>query len=73
MNPFLWIATVVIGAWVSFRLFMFVRKRVRLNREKHPPGVRCPACNSTKLDDYSDRESGYCLSCRNVWGVAQKK
>ena len=54
---------------ILFRITWFLSKRWLLRRERHAPGVVCPACGSRKLDDYSDEESGFCLKCKHVWGV----
>ncbi len=71
-------ALVYVGAaiaviWIVFRIVWWLRKRWILRRERHAPGVVCPACGSRKLDDYSDRESGFCLKCKHVWGVKVRR
>ena len=65
----LYIVVGLAALWFTFRVVWFVRKRVLLRRERRPQGVRCPTCRSRRLDDYSDPESGMCLSCGHVWGV----
>lgn len=59
---------IVVG-WILFRAVTFLRGRLR--RAAPPPDERyvCPKCGSKRLDDLSDRESGYCLQCQHVWGV----
>jgi len=69
MNLLLNIATGVAAIWIIFRVVWFVRERVLRRRERRPRGVRCPACGSRRLDDYSDGDSGMCLACKHVWGV----
>jgi rubredoxin len=66
------VISLFIVTWITLRIAMFVFSRLRKPAaQKEPKKFRCPRCNSEKLDDYSDRESGYCLSCGHIWGVAQ--
>jgi len=55
--------------WFTFRFVWFIRKRVILWRAGRVRNMRCPACKSKRLDDFSDPDSGMCLSCGHVWGV----
>lgn len=72
MRIALYICTVVVVAWFTFRIVWYVAKRIR--RRIRPaassaPRSKCPKCGSKNLDEYSDRESGHCLDCKHVWGV----
>jgi hypothetical protein len=69
MNTLLYIAMGMAAIWFTFRFVWFVRKRVLRRRERRPGRARCPSCGSKRLDDYSDDDSGMCLTCNHVWGV----
>ncbi len=69
MDIFLYVVMGVAVLWFSFRVVWFIRKRVRLWRVNRAQNMRCPACRSKRLDDYSDPDSGMCLACGHVWGV----
>ncbi len=69
MRTFTYVVGGLVAAWIALRLFWFVRKRLRNRRDRRPSGVPCPECGSTRLDDYSDANSGMCLQCNHVWGV----
>lgn len=68
-----WVLTIIGGlavAWIAYRLLRLAQRLAQGRRDRRPaPGIRCPACGSSRLDDYSDAESGYCLACHHVWGV----
>ncbi|MFH2004953.1 MAG: hypothetical protein ABI333_00070 [bacterium] len=68
-RPLVYVGAAVVALWIAFRVAWWLRKRWILRRERRAPGVVCPACGSRKLDDFSDRESGFCLKCKHVWGV----
>jgi hypothetical protein len=70
MDILLYIVTAIAALWFLFRVVWFVRKRVRLWGERRTRNMRCPACKSKRLDDYSDPDSGMCLDCGHVWGVS---
>lgn len=71
MRIVIYICAFVVVAWFTFRIVGYVVKRIRTHREPPPsaPRSKCPKCGSKHLDEYSDRESGYCLDCKHAWGV----
>jgi hypothetical protein len=68
MQILAYIAAIIIALWFSFRVFWFLFQRAK-RRLRQKRGFRCPKCGSENLDEYSDRESGYCLDCKHIWGV----
>ncbi|MDY0002476.1 MAG: hypothetical protein RBU30_14365 [Polyangia bacterium] len=67
---FLIIGTLLVVGWIAFRLGWFVTRRLgRRGRSRGTLVTNCPKCGSGRLDELSDRESGYCLSCGHVWGA----
>jgi DNA-directed RNA polymerase subunit RPC12/RpoP len=72
------IVTVVAFAWIVYRVISSVYRALRkkkkgLDSSPPAPKIPCPQCGSKNLDEYSDKESGYCLECGHIWGVSSDK
>lgn len=70
MRYLLFFVSLFVIFWISFRIIWFILGWIRRKRAKSPPkSFLCPRCGSSRLDEMSDSDSGYCLQCGNVWGV----
>lgn len=63
------IGVVIVALWITFRVGGFLWRSLRPSRKVPAARHACPKCGSRRLDDMSDAASGYCLSCKHIWGV----